>query len=304
MNVTEFNYLINKPSAINAEQVIKLEQLLKNFPYFQSAMSLYLKGLYAQDSFKYNQALKKTAAATTDRAVLFDFITSENFVPLQNKIFEDLTKKIMSINVIDSLIIAEKTTVEDNNLEKSIVASVKSADRDEEVILTPVLEKIETAFVAPLEEVIITAPIQEEKSAPIIAIEEKLQTGKPLPFTQNETYSFNEWLQISKVQPIIREEIAQKTEVTDGKLSSKLSLIDKFIEANPKIKPVQKEANFPVVALKTEDTSYLMTETLAKVYLEQKKYSKAIQAYQILILKYPEKSSFFANRISDIKKLQ
>ena len=102
MNVTEFNYLINKPSAINAEQVIKLEQLLKNFPYFQSAMSLYLKGLYAQDSFKYNQALKKTAAATTDRAVLFDFITSENFVPLQNKIFEDLTKKIMSINVIDS----------------------------------------------------------------------------------------------------------------------------------------------------------------------------------------------------------
>jgi hypothetical protein len=48
----------------------------------------------------------------------------------------------------------------------------------------------------------------------------------------------------------------------------------------------------------------LMTETLAKVYLEQKKYQKAIQAYEILILKYPEKSSFFANRISDIKILQ
>ena len=47
-----------------------------------------------------------------------------------------------------------------------------------------------------------------------------------------------------------------------------------------------------------------MTETLARVYLEQKKYSKAIQAYEILILKYPEKSTFFANRISDIKILQ
>ena len=47
-----------------------------------------------------------------------------------------------------------------------------------------------------------------------------------------------------------------------------------------------------------------MTETLAKVYLEQKKYSKAIQAYEILILKYPEKSSFFAHRILDIKNLQ
>jgi hypothetical protein len=53
-----------------------------------------------------------------------------------------------------------------------------------------------------------------------------------------------------------------------------------------------------------EDKSYLMTETLARVYLEQKKYSKAIQAYEILILKYPEKSSFFADRILDIKNIQ
>jgi hypothetical protein len=47
-----------------------------------------------------------------------------------------------------------------------------------------------------------------------------------------------------------------------------------------------------------------MTETLARVYLEQHKYDKAIQAYEILILKYPEKSSFFADRITDIQILQ
>nr|WP_237717485.1 hypothetical protein [Myroides injenensis] len=47
-----------------------------------------------------------------------------------------------------------------------------------------------------------------------------------------------------------------------------------------------------------------MTETLAKIYLEQRKYQKAIQAYEILILKYPEKSSFFADQILDIKALQ
>jgi hypothetical protein len=42
---------------------------------FQSARALRLKGLYNENSFKYNFALKVTAAHTNDRTVLFDFIT-------------------------------------------------------------------------------------------------------------------------------------------------------------------------------------------------------------------------------------
>jgi len=84
-----------------------------------------------------------------------------------------------------------------------------------------------------------------------------------------------------------------------------LGLIDKFIELNPKIPPVNPQKEILIQAVeKPEDPSFLMTETLAKVYLEQKKYQKAIQAYEILILKYPEKSSFFADRILQIKELQ
>jgi hypothetical protein len=58
------------------------------------------------------------------------------------------------------------------------------------------------------------------------------------------------------------------------------------------------------IAKSNETPSSIMTETLAQIYLEQKKYTKAIQAYEILILKYPEKSSFFADRIKNIKILQ
>ena len=46
-----------------------------------------------------------------------------------------------------------------------------------------------------------------------------------------------------------------------------------------------------------------MTETLAKVYVQQKKFDKAITAYKILILKNTEKSGFFADQIRAIKKL-
>ena len=47
----------------------------------------------------------------------------------------------------------------------------------------------------------------------------------------------------------------------------------------------------------------LMTESLAKILLRQKKYKKAIKAYKILSLKYPEKNVFFAGQIQKIKKL-
>ena len=103
------------------------------------------------------------------------------------------------------------------------------------------------------------------------------------------------------MRPIEREEIIPDETLEKRK---KLELIDKFIASNPKIPPVTKESSYTIDSTVAEDKSYLMTETLAKVYLEQKKFSKAIQAYEILILKYPEKSSFFADRISDIKNLQ
>ena len=54
----------------------------------------------------------------------------------------------------------------------------------------------------------------------------------------------------------------------------------------------------------SKPNEHLMTETLAKVYLQQNNYKKAIQAYKILILKNPEKSGFFADQIRAIEKLQ
>tara|TARA_B100001250_G_C19816868_1_gene798961 strand:+ start:5476 stop:5991 length:516 start_codon:yes stop_codon:yes gene_type:complete len=50
-----------------------------------------------------------------------------------------------------------------------------------------------------------------------------------------------------------------------------------------------------------QDNDNLTTETLAKIYVDQGHYERAIQAYQILCLKYPKKSVFFADQIKNIK---
>ena len=272
LNATEYTYLLHKPHAVLDKHTEALEDIIQEFPYFQSARALYLKGLYNQSSFKYNQNLKNTAACTTDRAVLFDFITSNTFTAVQRQLFDQKAAELLAIDVRDSEEVIPTLAIRENTLESSILTSISNAEP--KVISITDESKTDT----------LASPI-----------------GAPLEFSAGEKHSFQEWLQLAKFQPIVREEHTKAS----TNLESKLDLIDKFIESNPKIAPVNsQQASHTPAPEKPEDPSFLMTETLARVYLEQKKYQKAIQAYEILILKYPEKSSFFADRILEIKELQ
>jgi hypothetical protein len=219
---SNFIPLLKDLKRISTSQSADLKSIIDKFPYFQSARALYLKDLKNQNNFKYNNQLRVTAAHTTDRTVLFHFITSTNFVKKDN-----------------------------------------------------------------LKEVILKK----------LTLNKELSIGKPFSFNESETFSFNEWLQLS-----IKKEINREKKVTT-KLSKK-DLIDSFIQNNPKITPIKTAVSKEIFIKKNTQQSQLMTATLAKVYLEQKKYENAIQAYRILSLKYPEKSGFFANQIKRIQILQ
>jgi len=103
--------------------------------------------------------------------------------------------------------------------------------------------------------------------------------------------SFVEWLKISNLKPIDR--------------SNETELIDQFISKKPKLKVEVSEYESSVdTTSDIGDQAVFMTETLAKLYLNQKNYDKAIQSYKILILKFPEKNSYFADQIKKIKSLK
>ena len=121
------------------------------------------------------------------------------------------------------------------------------------------------------------------------------------------TFSFSDWLKKVPSQSKSQEEIEEEQEIAEREI--KYKLIDDFLEKNPKIVPMKKTDITPAstssnFVQNTEEYSDLMTETLAQIYIEQKKYDKAIKAYKILILKYPEKNSLFANRIKEIENLK
>lgn len=326
MNTKDYTYLLNKPYSLNDRHTTELESILTEFPYLQSARAIYLKGLYNRDSFRYNTELKKTAAYTTDRTVLFEFITSEEFRSIDKTALEEQEKAVAEIKVNDSFIVAPSTPPADK-LEQSILLSIQEADApdhttiDDVITSEPIPEKLEESIkliikesdvfvedesaVTIIKPELIEAVFDEVATEEVTSEEPKIpEIGRPLEFNTAEKHSFAEWLQLSKIAPVQRDE-APKEPVPENLYANKYDLIDKFIEANPKIAPVKKDAPMPVNSNKTvNDSPGLMTETLARVYLEQKKYTKAIQAYEILILKYPEKNAFFADRILEVKNLQ
>jgi len=292
MTTQDFIQILQQPQTVSAEQTEALSGIIETFPYFQSARAIYLKGLKNKESFKYNQALKITAAYTTDRSILFDFITSESFN--QNKISDYIKQNTAYINNLDVTvedISVNKSVTYDDDLETHIKATKEIVNPD---LFQP---KIEIKEIASFNKKEVETEEQKEQTP-----EKVLNIGKPLDFDKSETHSFNEWLKLTTFNPIEREEIKESSDVDRDK---KFELIDKFIANNPKLEPAKTNSKKQNLAKERMiQPEALMTETLARIYVEQKNYKKAIQSYKILSLKYPEKSGFFADQIKAIEQLQ
>ncbi|MBW8199829.1 hypothetical protein [Flagellimonas abyssi] len=299
MNISDFIHILqNSNTILSPKQTRELEDIIEEYPYFQAARALHLKGLKNLDSYKYNNALKVTAAHTADRDVLFDYITSKEF--FQNNIADAIAGRGSKLE--DQEAISEEIEPNPNTasmLSESSEPALPQNLNDAEQILNPKLFESRKPEVK-------LKKIEEPKKED----DTNLNLGKPIPFTKKEKHSFTEWLQLTSThdEPVEKQNTngdqGSGNVLEELERKKKFELLDKFIENNPKIVP--KESN-PKVNIKEStkiDQNELMTETLAKVYLEQKKYKKAIQAFKILSLKYPEKSGFFADQIQAVKKLQ
>jgi len=111
--------------------------------------------------------------------------------------------------------------------------------------------------------------------------------------------------------PEIREYKEGNLKQEEDKFSND-SLIDKFLQGdygvirqNPEEPKDRSNAHLKQVAEKSvEENEEIITETLANIYFQQKNYEKALDAFEKLSLKYPEKSVYFATRIEEIEELK
>lgn len=126
--------------------------------------------------------------------------------------------------------------------------------------------------------------------------------------------TWHSWLKMDKPSEIEEEiEAEQNQELSENVINeekteepTKEQVIERFIENEPKISRANETNSFGnfVIKERSDDISHLMTETLATLYAEQRLYTKAIKAFEILIDKYPEKKKYFRGKIDEIKELR
>ena len=310
MQKEELLTYIRDPRELNSETLDKITAVRKQYPFFQTVRLLVVKNMHMLGDPGLQTEIENTSAYVTDRRVLYELIyplESEPVIEKGPEVQDEVKVEVkdeVKVEIEDEI----KVEIEDEikvEVEPDLTAD-KPVDEEDRNHKPSMQDNISNLLSLQLEELELVDPDDSElvpevgldidkaygPSPELLTLETESQTEESANAV--ETHSFTEWL--SKVD---HGDDEIKTDVA----TDKKDLIEKFIEENPRLVP--RHDNKPHVDISensVKEHDGIFTDTLAKIYVKQGYYSKAIFAYEKLILKYPEKSGYFAGQIEEIKK--
>jgi hypothetical protein len=304
MNRNDFINMLEDKVPLNRQMVGEVYELIDIFPYFQCAHLLLLKGLHNNGDIKFEKQLRTSAMHIADREVLYYLLNRKPAVIIEQK--------------EDNKAVAAKT--ENGSDHQQTV--IESAKNSEELISeiekesgVPQKEQPDDSMNLHSHSILISSGAETPESDEVMLVmDEEPSSDDDRVFYMDPGFSvpdFSDLLELEtdsdKILTSPEEQNSREQPVDDTARSKKLlqsDLIDKFILANPRIVPVKDAAKVSPEDISKpyyEREGVFVTETLARIYINQGYYSKAIDIYQELSLKFPEKSSYFASQIELVK---
>lgn len=257
---------LDNPSALNERTLGELREILDEYPYFQSAHLLYVRNLQIESNFRFSSQLKTCASYATDRVQLYQLLNPG----LGKKQIPDNQVEINVVSTSENLATIELSDDASEQTEEqvtSFMSEVNFIERGQFDLLN--FE-------------------HSDRSYTLEGIENEIE--KPL----------------SELVKEINHLANSEEKENDGQ--QKTNLIDRFIKDNPSFPTRSSDdsvinENINKQLDKVDESEEFFTETLARIYVKQGLYQKAIQAFQKLSLKYPEKSVYFARQIEEVTNL-
>jgi hypothetical protein len=264
MNPSIFTGYLKDPGRLDPDAREILVEIIRKYPYCQPAQLLYAKALQGEDDIRFENRLRMASLYAGDRRLLHRLVSS----PVETLGEED--------RVVAA---AEKETID----LASEVEQILPIAEDE---LLPFDFRVLGEDDRPSGRI---TPIFEEE---VLTVE----TGQVPFFATDDIF----------LRPFAGADPPVALEVAEPKRTPADDLIDKFIRSTEPmvVRPDPSATSNRDFAEQShrEDDEFL-TETLARIYVRQGYYLKAIQAYEKLSLKIPEKSVYFASQIEMVREL-
>lgn len=120
-------------------------------------------------------------------------------------------------------------------------------------------------------------------------------------YRQQKQPQFDQWLEKQQTEQTEQPELTQPAEVEETTtLQATTEEQPELAEITPPPLPdINPKPQYEIPAFEFDD-SYI-TETIARIFVRQENYARAIAIYERLCLKYPDKIAYFAPKIEELK---
>jgi len=295
MQKEQFQQYLYNQEIYKTADISGIKEVLKEYPWFSTASIILLVCSKLQSVPDFNQLLKKHSLNVPDRKVLgkllysgFDNPVEENDSQSGKEDSNELHPGTPDIPESNSRIsgIFDTLEISDSVVEIQAERGIPSVLNDDSLLdFSYSAGKSESAV--------------PELSAKAVSGSEEVHTinsslSDEMPKSLSSDKNFDHWI----------EKLGGDSEVEKSPYK-KHHIIESFIHSEPGVIRADKVTRIQGDVSKdsAEENEGFITDTLARIYVKQGLYNKAIYAYEKLCLKYPEKSIYFASQIEEIRNL-
>jgi len=263
---------------------------------------LYLKNLALQKDLRYSAELVRTAISMPDRRKLFLFMEDRSDeTPLVEEAGNIHSPSGFSI--IDRFLHVSATAHSDETSGDIITSFIMpGSELQATSIVKPTVPGIMPSE-KPTPVPVLVDPV--DKLNPVIfegVVNESIPGGISLDYLSYQKHRSNKTMEDE--QPVTSTAPLKGHELIDAFLTNEKSRTRPDFPMNEIVSANSQETEEVVPeppSVTIPEASF--SEALAKIYLKQKRYDRALEIIKTLSLKYPEKNSYFADQIRFLEKL-
>ncbi|MDL2214842.1 hypothetical protein LJC00_01470 [Dysgonomonas sp. OttesenSCG-928-M03] len=295
MKIKDFYELVELNREPEASLLPNLQYRIKKYPYFQPDIFIYIKCLYLSNSENFADELTKLAPFVSDRKALFYYVMNDQYKQFQQK-----AEKRLSADRTNLLINAFFETLND-----------PESDSIHDIFESPNLASVD--YFSYLESIDGEKPDAEggipsidsyipTKDIDLLETESDIQFETPsdIPTNTIETDDTSDDLEEDDIPMLKHQDIIDRF-IT--KAASEESLRIKLDPSEETLSEEELDNPEPESSQQELENDFFFTQTLANIYIKQKKYKRAYEIIKHLSLNYPEKNIYFADQLSFLEKL-